>query len=55
MSTVGKVNYDFTADTADLDKKLRSVDEGVDKTSSKSSQFANKKPPLLRLLLRLLD
>ena len=42
MSTVGKVNYDFTADTADLDKKLRSVDEGVDKTSSKSSQFANK-------------
>lgn len=42
MSTVGKVNYDFTADTTDLDKKLRSVDEGVDKTSSKSSQFANK-------------
>lgn len=42
MSTVGNVNYNFTADTGDLDKKLKSVDEGVENSSNKSAQFANK-------------
>lgn len=42
MGTVGVINYDFTADTADLDKKLNSVDKGVEKSSSKTAQFASK-------------
>nr|DAX83410.1 MAG TPA: tail tape measure protein [Caudoviricetes sp.] len=42
MSTVGVVNYDFTADTRDLDKKLDGVDKNVEKTTDKSSKFVGK-------------
>ena len=42
MSTVGIVNYDFTADTRDLDKKLDNVDKNVEKTTDNSSKFVGK-------------